>query len=193
MSFLEKIINYDKELFIYLNSLGTEPWDNFWITLTNQFSWIPLFALLLFLVFRSYGWKKGLILMVLAALLITFSDQFVNFIKDSFGRLRPNNDSSINELIRILKRPSSFSFVSGHSTTSFAVSTFIIATLKNHYKSPFFLLIWPILFAYSRIYIGVHFPMDIFVGMLLGILIGYIFYRISLILLNKIPEKQKTV
>ncbi len=193
LSFLEKIINYDKELFIYLNSLGTEPWDTFWITLTNQFSWIPLFALLLFLVFRAYGWKKGLILMLIAALLITFSDQFVNFIKDSFGRLRPNNDTSINELIRILKRPSSFSFVSGHSTTSFAVTTFIIATLKKHYKYPFFLLIWPLLFAYSRIYIGVHFPIDIFVGMLLGILIGYTFYRISLILLNKIPEKQKTV
>ena len=187
MSFLEKIIDYDKELFIYLNSLGTEPWDNFWMTLTNQFSWIPLFALLLLLVFKSYGWKKGLILMLVAALLITFSDQFVNFIKDSFGRLRPNNDTSINELIRILKGPSSFSFVSGHSTTSFAVTTFIIATLKKHYKYPFFLLIWPILFAYSRIYVGVHFPIDIFVGMLLGILIGYVFYRISLALLNKIP------
>ena len=193
MSFLEKIIDYDKELFIYLNSLGYEPWDNFWVTLTNQFSWIPLFALLLILVFKSYGWKKGLILMLIAALLITFSDQFVNFIKDSFGRLRPNNDTSINELIRILKRPSSFSFVSGHSTTSFAVTTFLIATLKKYYKYPFFLLIWPILFAYSRIYIGVHFPIDIFVGMLLGILIGYVFYRISLTLLNKIPEKHKKV
>ena len=131
--------------------------------------------------------------MVIAALLITFSDQFVNFIKDSFGRLRPNNDTSINELIRILKRPSSFSFVSGHSTTSFAVTTFIIATLKKHYKYPFFLLIWPILFAYSRIYVGVHFPIDIFLGMLLGILIGYVFYRISLKLLSKIPEKHKEV
>jgi len=186
LSFLEKIINYDKELFIYLNSLGSEPWDNFWITLTNQFSWIPLFALLLFLVFRSYGWKKGLILMVVAALLITFSDQFVNLIKDYFGRLRPNNDTSINGLIRILKGPSSFSFVSGHSTTSFAVSTFIIATLKKHYKYPFLLLIWPILFAYSRIYVGVHFPIDIFVGMLLGILIGYFFYKISLLFINKL-------
>lgn len=193
MSFLEKIIDYDKELFIYLNSLGSEPWDNFWMTVTNQFSWIPLFALLLLLVFKSYGWKKGIILMLIAALLITFSDQFVNFIKDSFGRFRPNNDTSINELIRILKGPSSFSFVSGHSTTSFAVTTFIIATLKKYYKYPFILLIWPILFAYSRIYVGVHFPIDIFVGMLLGILIGYVFYRISLMVLNKIPEKHKKV
>jgi len=191
LSFLEKIIDYDKELFIYLNSLGSEPWDNFWVTLTNQFSWIPLFALLLILIFRSYGWKKGLLLMVITALLITFSDQFVNLIKDYFGRLRPNNDTTINEMIRILRGPRSFSFVSGHSTTSFAVTTFIIASMKEHYKYPLLLLIWPILFAYSRIYVGVHFPIDIFVGMLLGILIGYVFYRISLTLLKKIPGENK--
>lgn len=190
MSFLEKIIAYDKELFIFLNSLGSETWDNFWITLTNQFSWIPLFALLFILIFRSYGWKKGLLLMVITALLITFSDQFVNFLKDYFGRVRPNNDTSINEMIRILKGPRSFSFVSGHSTTSFAVSTFLIATLKNHYKYPLLLLIWPILFAYSRIYVGVHFPIDIFVGMLLGLLIGFLFYKISLAFLKKFSEKQ---
>jgi len=129
--------------------------------------------------------------MVITALLITFSDQFVNLIKDYFGRLRPNNDPSINEMIRILKGPRSFSFVSGHSTTSFAVTTFIIASMKKHYKYPLLLLFWPILFAYSRIYVGVHFPIDIFVGMLLGILIGFVFYSISLTLLKKIPGENK--
>jgi len=186
LSFLENIIDYDKELFIYLNSLGSESWDNFWMVITNQLSWIPLFALLLFLIFKSYGWKKGFTLLILVALLVTFSDQFVNVIKDYFGRLRPNNDSSINEMIRILKGPRSFSFVSGHATTSFAVTTFIIASLKNRYKYPYLLVIWPMLFAYSRIYIGVHFPIDIFVGMLLGITIGYLFYKISILVLNKL-------
>jgi len=186
LSFLDSIIEKDKELFVYLNSLGVESWDQFWMIVTNQFSWIPLFALLLFLVFKAYGWKKGLILMVVAALLVTFSDQFVNFIKDYFGRLRPNNDPTINEIIRILKRPRSFSFVSGHSTTSFAVTTFMILSFKKQYKYPLLLLIWPILFAYSRIYVGVHFPIDIFIGMLLGVLEGYIFYKISVIFLRKI-------
>jgi len=126
----------------------------------------------------------------MVALLVTFSDQFVNFIKDYYGRLRPNNDPSINEMIRILKRPSSFSFVSGHSTTSFAVTTFMILTLKKFYKYPHLLLIWPILFAYSRIYIGVHYPVDIFVGMLLGIIEGIVFYRISIAFLRKFPNKR---
>ena len=186
MSFLDNIIQQDKELFIYLNTLGSETWDQFWIIATNQFNWTPFFLFMFFLLFKAYGWKKGLLLMVVVALLVAFSDQFVNLIKDFFERLRPNNDPSINKLIRILKTPRSFSFVSGHSTTSFAVITFMMASFKNHYKYPFLLLIWPIIFAYSRIYVGVHFPIDIFIGMLLGISIGYVFYKISTVFLRKI-------
>ena len=193
MNLLDTIIARDKELFIYLNSLGIESWDQFWIVVTNQFNWIPLFALMLFLIFRAYGWKKGLMLLLLTAILVTFSDQFVNFIKDYYGRLRPNNDPSINQVIRILKRPSSFSFVSGHSTTSFAVTTFMILLLKKYYRYPYLLLIWPILFAYSRIYIGVHFPVDIFAGMLLGITEGIIFYRIALVFLKKLPDHRAAI
>ena len=186
MGTLDTLIEKDKELFVYLNSLGVESWDQFWMVVTNQFSWTPFFLLLFILIFKAYGWKKGILLVVVTALLVTFSDQFVNFIKDYYGRLRPNNDPAINEIIRILKSPKSFSFVSGHSTTSFAVTTFMILTLRSYYKYPFLLLIWPILFAYSRIYIGVHFPIDIFMGMLLGIIEGLIFYKISVLLLNKI-------
>jgi undecaprenyl-diphosphatase len=184
-SFLDKIINYDKELFIFLNGLGNETWDNFWMAITNQFNWIPFFIFLLYLVIKVYGWKKSLVIIVVAALLVTFSDQFVNLIKHSFQRLRPNNDPSLNEMIRILKHPHSFSFVSGHATTSFAVTTFLILTLKKYYKYTYLLLFWPIPFAYSRIYNGVHYPIDIIVGILLGIIIGILFYRISVLIIKK--------
>lgn len=186
MTFLEKIIEFDKELFIKLNALGSEPFDEFWMIVTNQFSWIPLFLLLFFLIFKAYGLKKGVVLVIVAALLVAFSDQFVNLIKNFFERLRPNNDPTLKTMIRSVKHAGGFSFVSGHSTTSFAVTLFMILTLKRYYKYPFLLLFWPFLFAYSRIYVGVHFPIDIFVGMLLGILEGYAFYRLSLVFLKKI-------
>lgn len=186
MSFLDTIIAQDKELFIYLNSLGSETWDGFWMLVTNQFAWTPLFLFMFFLIIKAYGWKKGLLLIFIVAVLVTFSDQFVNLIKDYFERLRPNNDSSINKFIRILITPHSYSFVSGHSTTSFAVTIFIIATLKKHYKYTLLFLFWPLLFAYSRIYVGVHFPIDIFMGMLLGITLGSVFYKISILFLIKI-------
>jgi len=193
LTFLEKFIQYDKDLFVFLNGLGTENWDSFWMSVTNQFSWIPLYLLFFYLIFKSLGWKKGIALLFLTALLVTFSDQLTVFIKNFFERLRPNRDPSINEFIRILKNNKSFSFVSGHATTSTAVSLFMHLTLKKNYTYTILFFIWPVLFAYSRIYIGVHFPLDVAVGALLGILIGFIFYKLSLRIISKIDSKNLVV
>jgi len=145
------------------------------------------------LIFKSLGWKKLIALILVTALLVTFSDQLTVFIKNSFERLRPNRDPSINEIIRILKNNKSFSFVSGHATTSTAVSLFIYLTLKKNFKYTLLFFIWPLLFAYSRIYIGVHFPIDVISGAFLGVLIGWLFYKLSLIVLIKIDSKNVEV
>lgn len=180
MTLLDKIIRFDKELMVQLNSMGNESWDQFWILATNQMSWIPLYLIFFYLIFSSLGWKKGLALVLLTAVLITFSDQFTVFLKDSFERLRPNNDPSVNSMIRILKNNKSFSFVSGHATTSMAVSLLMFLTLRKSFPYTWLFFIWPLIFAYSRIYIGVHFPMDVLCGALLGAGIGYLFYFLSL-------------
>ncbi len=186
MSFLNNLIEKDRALFVYLNSLGTENWDAFWLGVTDKYTWLPLYVILLFLIFWYYGWKKTLVILFIAALLVTFTDQFVNLIKNTTGRLRPNNDPSLQEFIRILKRSGGYSFVSGHATNSFAVTTFMIASLRKYFKPIYLMLIWPILFTYSRIYVGVHFPIDITSGMLLGIGIGLLFYKFSQLILPKI-------
>ena len=191
MSLLDKIIRLDKELMVLLNGMGTESWDSFWLICTDQLSWIPLYLLFFYLIFKSLGWKKGLALVLLAALLVTFSDQFTVFLKDSFERLRPNRDPEISDTIRILKNNSSFSFVSGHATTSMAVSLLMYLTLRDKYRYTYLFFIWPLMFAYSRIYIGVHFPLDVLSGALLGALIGYLFYRISLKLLVYVDKTAK--
>jgi undecaprenyl-diphosphatase len=185
-TFWDQLIQNDKELLVKLNALGTEGWDSFWLAVTNQFYWIPLFLLLFALLIKAYGWKKGLILIGFTALLVAFSDQLVNLIKNSVQRLRPNNDPEIKDIIRALKHPRGYSFVSGHSTTSFAVTTFMILLLRNNIKYIQLLLIWPFVFAYSRIYCGVHFPIDITLGMFLGIIIGFVFYKLSLLFLLKV-------
>lgn len=185
-NFFDKLIQFDKELLVTLNAHGSESWDAFWLIVTNQFSWIPLFLLLFLLLIKVYGWKKGLLLIVVAALLVTFSDQLVNFIKNTVMRLRPNKDPEIMDIIRVVKRSGGYSFVSGHSTTSFAVTTYMILLLRKHFKYIRLLLIWPIIFAYSRIYCGVHFPIDILFGMFLGITIGFTFYKISLFAMSKL-------
>lgn len=189
MTFLERIIQYDKDLFVYLNGLGSQPWDGFWMAVTNQLSWIPLYLLFLYLIFKYLGWRNGVAFLLLAAILVTFSDQFTVWIKDYFGRLRPNRDPTINEGIRILKNNKSYSFVSGHATTSMAVSLLVFLSVKKYIRYGILFFIWPILFAYSRIYIGVHFPLDVICGALLGILIGYLFYRLSLLVRSYLDKK----
>ncbi len=177
--FSDTLVAYDKALFTYLNGLGSEKWDWLWLTITEQKHWIPLFIVILYLIFKAFGLKKSLILILFIALFITFSDQLVNLIKYHYMRSRPCSDPELENSIRAVLQRGSYSFVSGHSTTSFAMSTFFILLLKNHYKYIRFLLIWPILFAYSRVYLGVHFPLDIFTGMYLGFFQGFLFYYIT--------------
>lgn len=184
--FSDEIVSLDKTFFTYLNGFGNETWDWFWLLITDQKHWVPLFILLLYLIFKSFGLKKGLVLLVLIALFITFSDQLVNLIKHHYMRLRPCSDPDLELSIRAVLQRSSYSFVSGHSTTSFAMTTFFILLLKNNFKYIRLLLIWPILFAYSRVYLGVHFPLDIFVGMLLGITEGFLFFAITTKVLQRL-------
>ena len=183
--FSDQLVSYDKELFTYLNGFGNEKWDWLWLLITEQTHWIPLFVFLLYLLFKAFGLKKGLILLVFIALFVTFSDQLVNLIKHYYMRLRPCNDPDLELSIRALLHRNSYSFVSGHSTTSFAMSTFFILLLKKKYKYIRFLLIWPMLFAYSRVYLGVHFPLDIFTGMYIGLFEGILFYYLTFLFFRK--------
>ena len=190
LDFLEKIIQHDKELLVFLNGLGNENWDSFWMIITNQLSWIPLYLIFFFLIFKTFGWKKGVALIIITAIMVAFSDQLTVFIKSTTGRFRPNRDPQIMDIIRIIKNNKSYSFVSGHATTSTAVSLLMYLTLKKHYKYTILFFIWPLLFAYSRIYIGVHFPGDVTVGAILGLLIGFLFYQLSLRVLEKVDSNK---
>ena len=182
---LDSIIHKDKELLIFLNNLGSEQWDSFWLLITSQFNWTPLFLFIFYLVIKSFGWKKGGFVILTLIVLVAFSDQFVNLIKNTTERLRPNNDPEIKHLLRIFIKPQSFSFMSGHATTSTFFSVFTVLLLRDKYKYIYFILLFPLVFAYSRIYLGVHFPIDISVG----IIIGTLFANLYFILYKKVDSK----
>ena len=172
----DSIIQKDKELLIFLNNLGSEQWDSFWLVITNQFYWTPLFLFVFYLVIRAFGWKRGGIMILSLILLVAISDQFTVFVKNNTYRLRPNNDPQILHLLRTLIKPQSFSFMSGHATTSTFFSVFVILLLKEKYKKIYLILLFPLFFAYSRLYLGVHFPVDVSVGIITGILLANMYY-----------------
>lgn len=182
---LDTIIHTDKQILVFLNNLGTNQWDSFWLAITNQFNWAPLLFFIIFLVIKSFGWKKGGFVILFMILLVAFSDQFVNLIKNSVGRLRPNNDPEIKHLLRTLINPQGYSFISGHATTSTFFTVFTILIFRNTHKYIYCMLLFPAVFAYSRLYLGVHFPMDIF----LGILTGFILAKLYFLLFKKVENK----
>ena len=89
---LEKILTLDKELFFYLNSLGSPMFDGFWLQITKQTNWIPLFLVLLYFIYRKLGIKQTLYLLLFVIILVTFTDQTTNLIKNAVQRLRPCNN-----------------------------------------------------------------------------------------------------
>lgn len=175
---LESILQKDRQLLIYLNNLGSEQWDPIWLAITNQFYWTPLFIFIFYLVIKSFGWKQGGFMIFSLILLVAFSDQFTNLIKATVARLRPNNDPEIKHLLRLFINPQSHSFISGHATTSTFFSVFTILLLRKKYKRIYLILFFPLVFSYSRLYLGVHFPVDIFVGILTGIVFGNLYFFI---------------
>ena len=175
---MEELINLDKELFVFLNNLGSEPFDAFWLIITKQLHWTPFFVAVFYLLQRKLGWKNLGIIVLFIAVLITFTDQITNLVKNYFQRIRPCNDEALIGLIRFVKDSDTFSFFSGHASNSMASTMFIFLIIRKFYKHTYLLFLFPIIFAYSRIYLGLHFPGDILTGYLFGAISGFVFYKI---------------
>ena len=175
---LEKIIHLDKELLVYLNGLGSERWDGLWLIITKQVYWAPIFLLVFYLLQKKIGWKKFGYYVLFIAVLILICDQTVNLFKYGFERLRPCNDPEINGIIRLVKTSKSFSFFSGHATNSMATTVLTFLILKRYYKHAYLLFLFPLIFAYSRIYLGLHFPTDILTGYAFGAVAGFMGYKL---------------
>lgn len=175
---LEKILSLDVKLFVFLNGLGSETFDGLWLFITKQSNWIPLFLLLLYVIYTKLGVKQTLYLLLFIAVLVTITDQTTNLFKNGLQRLRPCNNLEINSFIRIVKISHSFSFFSGHAANSMAVATFVYFNFKDKIKFFGFLFLWPLIFAYSRIYLGLHYPVDILTGYLFGFTFGFLMFKV---------------
>lgn len=190
---IDDLLKYDTDLFLFLNKLGSPTWDNFWLAVTNK--WIfgsILGSVLLFLLYKKYGLKSMLLFMFVAALMITFTDQITNLFKYGLQRPRPcRDDAGLLEQMRfVATRCSRYGFFSGHSSNSMAVAIFGGLLLKPFYRKAIYILILvSLIVAYSRIYLGVHYPLDILCGLTFGVFSGYIFSVLAKYILKRYLTK----
>ena len=183
---MNEIILGDKEVFLYLNNLGSSSFDQFWILLSETWIWVPLYMIFLYLLFRSFPLRSLIFILIFIALGVTVSDQLAGIFKTGIARFRPCHDPTLEGLMREVKCGGQFGFYSSHASNTFFIATFMSLLLKNKFKVlPYVLLFWAAIVSYSRIYLGVHFPMDLIMGGMMGFLLGGLFATITQNVLNK--------
>ncbi len=175
-----EVLTEDKEIFLYLNNLGSKPFDQFWIMVSETWVWIPLYIIFLYLLFKNFNAKSVVFILIFIGLGVTVSDQLAGIFKSGIGRFRPCHDDSIDDLMRIVKCGGNFGFYSSHASNTFFIATFMSRMLWKRYRYlPIFLFFWAFVVSYSRIYLGVHFPLDIAMGIAMGFLLGGLFSTLA--------------
>ncbi len=180
---IEEILRLDSELFLFLNNLGSPFFDNFWIYLSYKEANILFYLLLLifYLSINSSKLSEIFYLLVFIAIMITIADQTANLFKDTFQRLRPCYDEVLKDSIRLVKNScgGKYGFFSAHASNSFSLAIFFGLLYKNKFRYVIYIsLLYASLISFSRIYLGVHFPLDIFFGSIFGITVGFLIFRI---------------
>lgn len=168
----------DTSLFLSINGCHYSSFDGFMIFVSGKLSWLPLYILLLYLIIRQYKWKSVLVLAFIGLLILTTDQLSVHAFKNTFQRLRPCHNEELKLLVHTVKGcGGQYGFVSSHAANSFGLVVFIGLLLKksHNWLLPI-LLLWGILVAYSRIYLGVHYPGDVLGGALLGAGIGWVIF-----------------
>ncbi len=172
---IDKLIEWDQQLFLFLNGLHADWLDPIMLQITGRNIWFPLYGVIIFIIVKQLKWRSAYLLLGFA-LLITLADQSASgFFKPFFERLRPCNEPALDGLIHMVKGcGGKYGFASSHASNTFALAIFLWLIYRNMYAK--ILIVWAFVVSYSRIYVGVHYPGDIIMGAILGWISALIVY-----------------
>ena len=187
---IEAIKNWDEAAFLWLNSFHSSALDPIVLQLTQTISWIPLYVLLLYQIYRidpkNTAWILGGVMLT-----ILLSDQVTSgLMKPYFERLRPCHDPRWEGMLHLYGRCGGlYGFVSSHAANTFGLATFLTLKLGKKQKAIAWLFLYALLVSYTRIYLGVHYPLDVFFGAVVGVLAAVFSWLCVVVLKRKFVRK----
>lgn len=131
---IQQLIEADKELLLTLNGSSSLFWDGFMWTVSGTKIWIPVGAMLLYIIFKNTKFTQGLLILVMLVLTVTLADQFSSGLcKPLFMRFRPAQDPEIMYMVNVVNgyRGGAYGFISSHAANTFAVATFVALLIRN--------------------------------------------------------------
>ena len=180
LTLLREAHHIDQDVTLAINSLHTPFTDGIWQFFSNTKIWFALYALVLVYLFWRLGWKRAIVVALTCVLTVVFCDQFANFTKAYFERLRPCWDlNMVNGGLHILEgKGGLYGFYSAHAANAmgFAASSYGGLKGDSTRSSRFygaFIFIWAALVGISRVFVGKHFLGDVLVGFCVGLLVGW--------------------
>lgn len=173
---METLIKFDEELFLSLNSIHNQTFDFIMYWVTNTFIWIPLYLLFIVLIIKKFKTRSFLALLSIAFLILIVDQATSSLMKPFFERLRPCHQETISSFTHLVTHcGGQYSFVSGHAANSFSIATFLYLIFND--RNWAWLFVWAAIVSYSRIYVGVHFPLDVLAGAIVGGSMAILVYK----------------
>lgn len=177
---LETLVQIDHALSLSINHFHTPLLDTVMAAVSGRLIWVPLYALLALLVFRTYGWKSAIVVVLAIVINLVLSDQLSVVLKDHFARFRPCHHPRLSEMLHLSDGcGGKYGFVSSHAANTMGLA--MLASLLLPYRwLPPVMMLYALLNGYSRIYLGKHFVLDVLGGYALGIVLGIGVYYLTL-------------
>ena len=189
---LDALQTFDKSILLAFNGGENIFLDSFVLTLTSAYTWIPLYASLLYLVIKNNeNWQKIMLIIGTVALgLFIVNGTNLGIVKPLIARARPLNSPDLQGIVVSVNHyvADGYSFFSSHTANAFVLAVFFILLVRDRIFS-ILMIVWSIIVSLTRPYLGVHYPSDVLVGMIFGSSVAVLIYFLYLRMYIRFSDK----